>query len=96
MKIEREKDPVVDGLYVIYTIGLVGYTERELVMWLTKKGGWYYRFSNEQFKDEVFGWIGPLPDNFEMKSWDEVFSDMRKTDGAYVDRAVQPPQEYDL
>lgn len=61
----RTGDPVMDGLYVIYSTGLAGYTERELVMWRAK-GGWHYRFSEEKYHDPVFGWIGPLPHNFLM------------------------------
>lgn len=64
MKIQTEK-PTAEGLYVVFSTGLVGYTERELVMW--HKGEWSYRFSSEKFRDPVFGWIGPLPDNFKMR-----------------------------
>lgn len=62
----RTGNPGIEGVYVVYTIGLSGYTERELVMW--HKGAWHYRFSTEPFRDVVFGWIGPLPDNFKMQA----------------------------
>lgn len=73
--------PSAEGLYVVFSTGLVGYTERELVMWY--KGAWHYRFSSELFRDPVFGWIGPLPHNF-------------LPNNSLMSKAAAPAQEFDL
>lgn len=58
MKLENGK-PVLEGRYLVYVPGLLGWLEPQLVIW--SRGGWCFRNSTEKYPDEVRCWIGPLP-----------------------------------
>jgi hypothetical protein len=91
MKIETGTPPS-DGRYIIWQpIKGSTYAEPKIVDRL--RGNWLW--CNDA---PVLGWCGPLPlrtiASFGL-SWDEVFSDLRKSEhGSFV--ADRPAQEYDL
>lgn len=58
MKLETGT-PLLDGRYVVYVPGLMGWLEPKLVLW--QKGGWTFTYSTEAYPDKVHCWIGPLP-----------------------------------
>lgn len=90
-------NPLFDARYVVFVPLFKEapnghYVEPQIAAWSGNK--WHMADSRP-----VLGWIGPLPvlkvsDFVPEKSWDEVFSDMRKTEhGSYV---ADAPQVYDL
>lgn len=58
MKLETG-NPVIDGRYVVYVPGILGWLEPQLVIWAN--GSWRFRNSTEKYPDGVRCWIGPLP-----------------------------------
>lgn len=54
----QKGEPPHNGMYVCYLPMVMGY-ERKLLMWFG--GRWSYPSSDQFYRDEVFGWIGPLP-----------------------------------
>lgn len=79
MKIETG-EPRETGHYVCWLPG-VGFPT-VVRFWLAGGHGWLNNLK-EPVAGDVAGWLGPLP--LIEKSWDEVFSDLRKTEhGSYV------------
>ena len=62
MKVVTDRNPSESGLYVAYvqSQGMLNpYAEKVLLMWIG--GVWGYPSSDQNFRGEVYGWMGPLP-----------------------------------
>jgi len=60
LKIERGTPPKA-GTYVVYELLAPGfpYPQKQLLLW--HEGVWSYSGSDQNYRGEVLGWIGPLP-----------------------------------
>jgi hypothetical protein len=58
MKIETGK-PVIEGRYVAYVEGILGYLEPHILVW--HRGRWTYHQSSQLYDDPVLAFMGPLP-----------------------------------
>lgn len=58
MNLETGK-PTMDGRYVVYVPGLLGWLEPHIVTW--QRGEWYFMHSTQKYPDKVHFFIGPLP-----------------------------------
>lgn len=58
MKIETGK-PVIEGRYVAYVEGLLGYLEPYIYVW--HRNEWKFQNSSQVVEDHVHAWSGPLP-----------------------------------
>jgi hypothetical protein len=84
-------DPPADGRYIIWqAIENSNFAEPKVADRL--RGNWLWH-------NRVLGWFGPLPlrtiESFG-KTWDEVFSDLRKSEHGSFVADLSSPQEYDL
>jgi hypothetical protein len=106
MKLETG-EPIMDGRYVVYVPGVLGWLEPYIVLW--HKGGWRHRNSTEEYADKVHYWTGPLPvlqnrlpgwelaDDIDEQILDAVAAQFTEERGV-IDALGEyvPPQEFDL
>ena len=60
MELILDKNPTEPGLYVAYINGKFPNTaEKKLLLYAN--GVWIYPGSPEKYREQVYGWIGPLP-----------------------------------
>jgi hypothetical protein len=89
MKLETG-EPIMDGRYVVYVEGLLGWLEPHIVVRAGKK--WKFQGSSQDYPDAVHCWIGPLP-VMSKEAWSS-----RNTNFAHVGPTSfsVPPREFDL
>ena len=51
--------PKFEGRYLVYVEGVMGWLEPHIVVWTGAK--WKFLNSTQDYPDEIFGWLGPLP-----------------------------------
>ena len=61
-KMLQTGDPTEAGMYVVYTDAIVtgaSHTRKFCLTWCDAE--WWHPGSNQQFRGNVYTWIGPLP-----------------------------------
>lgn len=57
-----DKQPPISGIYVAYVNGPAErFADRMLLFWDDKAKRWCYPFSDQNYREHVYGWVGPLP-----------------------------------